>query len=277
MGIDGKRIAVIIPAWLQSASLLKQFQLNLRTFHHDAIDRIIVICNRLSLMSEDALANVLHKESPIPIVILHDKERSVAGAWNRGIELAHAAGLNLYLITATDVAFLPGMLDHLLEFGEKFKDCDLWSSSPMGETFHESVPISENLADTCDFSCFMLRYKTIERHGWFDKEFSPAYFEDNDFLTRLVLSGSTPKMVLRAHHEHATSLTVKLDQERLLTIRQTFCINELRFKRKWGYKATDYSIIRAKCFSTPFNTGRPLHWWPEQDNYGYRASGGTFE
>ncbi len=263
-------LAVIIPVWLQSARMFSQFRENIRTFNHTAIGRICVVCNRLSLMSAGTLEQILEKESRRPVEVLDDQERSVAGAWNRGIEMAQAAGIDIFLITAMDVALQPQTLEYLLDFHIHDPECDLWSSTDMAKTSTDSQVVRNE----CDFSCFMLRGRTIVRHGWFDKEYVPAYFEDNDYLTRVVLAGGAPRQISRALHVHQRSMTTRLDGERFREVENRMAYNRSRFQRKWGPKLIDYALIREQCFQSPFNSGKPLHWWPEKEARGYSHSSG---
>ncbi len=202
--------------------------------------------------------------------MVDDKERSVAGAWNRGMELAMDAGIEQFLISAVDVGAERGMIDALLGYGERHAEASVWSSCANGEMEGSG----EEAVDRCDFSCFMMRRGTLERHGWFDREYKPAYFEDNDYVTRVVLGGQEPKQVTAARHRHEGSLTIKLDPEMAGHVRHWFGVNAARFRAKWGEQTDDYAVIREKCFKTPGNSGRALSWWAEQDHAGYLMGGG---
>jgi hypothetical protein len=266
-------IAVIVPVCLQVTPMLDRLRSNLCTFRHEAAARFVVLCNRLTLMSAPALEAMLTADLSAPVQVVHDRERSVAGAWNRGIELAAEAGLDPYLITAVDVAAGTGMIDALLHFGERRPDVPVWSSTASAKL----AGAAEESLCRCDFSCFMLRRSTIARHGWFDREYRPAYFEDNDYGTRVVLSGLEPRQVLAARHLHEGSATIKVDPEMAAHVRHWFGHNQERFRAKWGTLSDDYPTIRRKCHGTPFGRGRALTWWPEQDREGYSASAGIYD
>jgi len=266
-------IAIIVPACLQVREIFEILRENIRSFRHDAVRTIIVLCNRLSLMQPSTLESLLSLEVGLPVQVVADKERSVAGAWNYGIELALKAGLEQFLITAVDVAFTRSTVDKLLEFGRSHGETDIWS----GTETTLSDDGGQSHRDACDFSCVMLRRGTIERHGWFDKEFKPAYFEDNDYVTRLVLNGNIPKQLLDARHFHQRSLTVRLDPEMAHHVGHWFGTNEARFHAKWRSKIDDYRLIAEICFKTPFNSGKPTNWWPEQMKVGYSPSAGIHE
>jgi hypothetical protein len=267
------KIAVVIPACLQAPRIFDQFRANLRTIRHDSIRRLIVVCNRLTLMKDQALEAFLSLDVPYPVQVIHDKERSVAGAWNHGIDLAMQAGIEQFLITAVDVALLPDTIERLLTFGDTHLEVDIWSSA--GNDVLRGC--REEAVHRCDFSCFMLRKSTVERHGWFDRHYKPAYFEDNDYVTRVVLGGGEPKQIVLARHRHDRSLTIKLDKEMAHHVHHWFGQNSARFRAKWKVSTNDYARIRVACFQTPYDSGKPLSWWPEQERTGYTPTGGIHE
>lgn len=268
-----RSVAVIIPACLQVASLFDKFRDNLCTFTDTHIAEIIIVCNRLSLMSPDSLHMRLATSVRCPLRIMHDIERSVAGAWNRGIEMAMENGHKTYLVTAVDVALDERTVEGLVRFGTDNPGVDIWSSSNHGCAQIDT----RGTVDGCDFSCFVIRKSTIDRFGWFDKEYKPAYFEDNDYITRVVVGGGSAKMLLGTKHVHEGSLTIKTDPEMAHHVAHWFHSNEARFLAKWGQKSDDFDMIRTACFKSPFNSGRPVSWWPEQDRAGYSTSGGMHE
>ncbi len=266
-------LSLIVPVCLQVPAVLQELRRNLKTWQGGGLREILILCNRLTLMPREALQQILCAESPLPVRVIHDKERSVAGAWNHGIRLAVLGGADHFLITAVDVAFRTNTASVLSAFGERYPEIDLWSSTANNELenlFEESV-------DRCDFSCFMLRFNTIEKYGWFDREYKPAYFEDNDYVTRVVLGGGHPKQVRLARHVHTGSLTVRNDPEMAHHVNHWFGINSARFHTKWGVKTDDYKTIASVCNRTPNNSGRPLSWWQEQDRLGYEPDGGIHE
>lgn len=268
-----KQVSIIISACIQIPALFDRFRENLRSFQHDRVGRIIVLCNRLSLMSAASLEAFLSTDVKCPVQVIHDKERSVAGAWNRGVEIAREARFDTHLITAVDVSFTQSTMTQLTHFEERHPEADIWSSWASQEI---AAPGIES-TDGCDFSCFMIRNRTIDTYGWFDKEYKPAYFEDNDYVTRVVIGGGAPKCAVAARHNHQGSLTIKVDPEMAHHVRHWFGINHGRFCAKWKTKTDNYSAIPNVCHKTPFNSNKPITWWPEQDRPGYSPAGGIHE
>src|ERR1700722_10504508 len=109
---------------------------------------------------------------------------------------------------------------------------------------------------------------TIERHGWFDSGYKPAYAEDNDYYTRVVLGGEECRVVHAARFFHHGSMTIRLDPEAAHHVRHWFETNLRRYRDKWGAASMprDRDEVLRTCFRHPYNdASKPLWWWPDQD------------
>lgn len=95
-----------------------------------------------------------------------------------------------------------------------------------------------------DWSIFIICRKTFDRIGEFDEGFYPAYFEDNDYLYRLKLSGiSEFKIPFLLPIIHRKSSTMEKD----ITIHEQFHKCKERYIQKWGGEPNQ------EKFKTPFN------------------------
>jgi GT2 family glycosyltransferase len=112
------------------------------------------------------------------------------------------------------------------------------------------------------FNFFCLHKRFIEKVGWFDENFYPAYFEDNDFVYRCNLAEmppghTTPEMTAKA--EHKGSQTIKSDPQYAQGNNNTFgSWNATHYRMKWGGRPG------AETFRTPY--GKPendIRWWPD--------------
>ena len=97
----------------------------------------------------------------------------------------------------------------------------------------------------------------IERVGRFDENFHPGYWEDCDYSRRLALAYALdPPFWTKAECEvtlesfaHAIQLAgVVIDPEPLAAF----------YTAKWG------GMPSFETFTTPFDSGKPLSWWPER-------------
>lgn len=101
------------------------------------------------------------------------------------------------------------------------------------------------------FNCFALSRNCYNVVGEFDANFFPAYFEDNDYHTRVRLSGikhgdiGNPDLF-----EHYGSAVIRKNEEYNKMNGQTFSMNQQYFVKKWGGDVSDSNITSYK---TPFN------------------------
>lgn len=66
----------------------------------------------------------------------------------------------------------------------------------------------------CDFSCVMFKNNLINSIGYLDENFTPAYFEDDDYCVRSVLAGYKNYISNQSYIYHKTSSTGKKLKER---------------------------------------------------------------
>lgn len=257
------KLAIIIPVVLQNEALRTMTQeavAHLKN-RHQAI--LYVVCNRLHICVPEILRADLQSRFQGQVVVVHEPgvERSVAGAWNKGCELALADGANYLAVVANDTRLREDCLDKLIEFGEK-ADIDLWS----GISFNNRDRIDPNeTTDGADFSCFMIRSTTLQKHGFFDPNYRPAYFEDNDYYGRVVLGGGKCRVVHGAQFFHHGSMTVRQDPEMAHHVSYWFEKNRAYFRRKWGvaHPENSYQGVLRNYYRHPFNdTNKPLGWFP---------------
>ena len=80
----------------------------------------------------------------------------------------------------------------------------------------------------------MIRPETLRRHGFFDPNYRPACFEDNDYYGRVVLGGGECTIVHSAQFFHHGSMTIREDAEMAHHVGYWFEKNRAYFSRKWG-------------------------------------------
>jgi GT2 family glycosyltransferase len=222
-----------------------------------------VVCNRLHICVPETLRELLQREFRGGVEILHEPgvERSVAGAWNKGCEVALQNGTDLIAIVANDTRLQPDCLDMMVDFGSR-NDADLWS----GLSFNNRNEVdARQVTDGGDFTCFMVRPQTLAKHGWFDPNYRPAYFEDNDYYGRVILGGGACRVVHAAQFFHHGSMTVRQDAEMAHHVQYWFGRNREYFARKWGVAQPQNTSdgVLAHYYRRPFNDStKPLSWFP---------------
>lgn len=167
-------------------------------------------------------------EAVRPFVINNwDTNHGVAKAWNVGIRDAIEQEADVAIICNDDVIFHPGTIARLVEAS---LDMDLVSvvASDTGQT-----GILE--ADFPDFCCFAIDPASfVDKFGWFDEHFYPAYFEDNDMAYRIKLAGGRQGLCLDAQVHHEGSATQYMDRENPVVDSPAFEKNRDYYIGKWG-------------------------------------------
>jgi GT2 family glycosyltransferase len=259
------RIAIISPVVLQNEPMLtltKEAVTHFTTRHQAAL---YLVCNRLSVRVPEALESELGKLFQGQVNVVHEAgvERSVAGAWNKGCQLALRAGADYIAIIANDTRLQQDCLDNLVEYGQGC-EADLWS----GISLNDRGDLNPHqVTDGADFTCFMVRPETLAKHGWFDPNYRPAYFEDNDYYGRVVLGGGKCRVVHRARFFHHGSMTVRQDPEMAHHVQYWFEKNRDYFSKKWGVAGPQNSSegVLSHYYHHPFNdSSKPLSWFPEE-------------
>lgn len=151
----------------------------------------------------------------------------VAAAWNRIMQYAFDQGDRGVIISNDDAAFGP-------------------------ETFADVVNALETapLVLAGSFVLFGITRECVDKVGWFDERFWPAYHEDIDYMRRVKLAGLTEARVAAPPH-HEVSATLKgLSRHSVQFIHDGAERNRLYYEQKWGGPAG------AETFTTPFG-GQP--------------------
>jgi len=182
---------------------------------------------------------------------LHQSPRNlgVAASWNLILREGYAAGFDPVFITANDFHVDPGMLMAFVQTVRSF-------------------PAELFLGD--GFNLFSVPRATAEKVGYFDENFYPAYFEDNDYVYRCRLAGARilnfgtnprqedgreiPGLVFT----HVGSQTIRSDAEYGKRNEWTFPIwNRTHYELKWGGGPD------KEKFKTPYNKAEhDWRWWP---------------
>jgi hypothetical protein len=147
-----------------------------------------------------------------------------------------------WLITGSDIAFLPGSLALLDETYEKNQDAGM----VMGD----------------GYNVFLMTQLALDQVGSLDENFYPAYFEDCDHWRRAVLSGVKLVSVVGFKHihgeigdPHGGSSTVRSDPELSRKNGITTRNNYEYYVKKWGGGPD------SEIFKTPYTKEVPVSFW----------------
>jgi GT2 family glycosyltransferase len=148
----------------------------------------------------------------------------VAASWNHIIKIRPKAPW--WAIASFDIEFGPGDLQRLTDHMETVG----------------------GLAMLGGFEAFGIDHDTVRRVGWFDENYVPAYFEDNDYDYRCRLAGVS-LVSLPSGMRHQISSTIRGSDSYQRQNAVTFPLNHRYFIEKWG--GPPYQ----ERFTTPFDKG----------------------
>ena len=164
-----------------------------------------------------------------------------AASWNYGILHAkHAWKSEIFVILNNDIVLRKDTIDNMIE--ELMKpDCALITATDVCGKISEPCTIhtvkvsnKHELTEDPHFSCFALKKSTIEAIGYFDPNFYPAYFEDNDYHHRLKISNLKAFRTNQALFYHYGSRTMKQDDDIKQLVNNGYAINREYYIDKWG-------------------------------------------
>ncbi|HXO21402.1 MAG TPA: glycosyltransferase [Thermoanaerobaculia bacterium] len=173
-----------------------------------------------------------------------DQERNlgVAGSWNLILKTGVERGHEVVFLGSNDTFLYPGSLASVLE-REKGPDEMVWH-------IHA-------------WNFFALHARAVERVGWFDENFYPAYKEDQDYTYRCDRLAGVRRV--QAHHtpgvgaDHLESQTIRSDALYAARNFHTHSLWNTRYYwQKWG------GDFGAERFLHPFDQQeRDWRWWPD--------------
>ncbi len=217
----------------------------------------IPVLNRIDLLAE--AIRTLHVPAPVIVVnnnprlrnevdalgveALHQSRNiGYSGSWNLLAKTAFERGFRYLLITANDVRHSPGVIESAIRFADSAQEHVLWKLSHLN-------------------SCLINR-RSAEQVGEMDENLYPAYFEDDDWLYRVKVSGNTAVDVpLTGPIEHLGSQTTKSDERYMRASQETFVWNREYYRKKWG------GWPGLERHTSPWNDRRLDHrFWRPTDN-----------
>jgi hypothetical protein len=159
-----------------------------------------------------------------------------SASWNLILMQAIARGCEFCYVGSNDTISEPGELAKLVQVPR---------------------PPEEGMWMGCGFNFFCLRVAVIPIVGWFDENFYPGYFEDNDWVYRCSLASvgiGQPAIRMR----HLGSQTVASDAICAQGNSRTFSANGAYYYAKWG------GGPGGEKFKHPHNReDKNLKWWPD--------------
>lgn len=206
--------------------------------------RIFIIDNN----SNDGTADKATQDFPNDVFVhRNDSNTGCAAGWNKGLDLASTMGFTHYLILNSDILISPIAMQNMydrLEQGDKLLVAGLDIS---GECAIPEATLDAT-AGVCrkdyseaphpHFSCFMISIDTLNKVGWFNEVFYPAYFEDNDYHHRIkIIGGNEGAITITTapfYHFGSKTQNEGLGIGNPVVRGDVFKQNEARFIQLWG-------------------------------------------
>jgi hypothetical protein len=258
------RLGVVIPACVQ-VDYLRTMTLSCIEKIETKVDtELFVAINRIKDNDKIKFRDEVKKSSKVKVAAIAYGDRSVCSSWNWGITRCQENEIDYVLLLNNDVVLFNDTIDKLVEYGDNNPDVAIWSGISIN---HVSKPEPGFVDDGTDFSCVMLRSSTIDKHGWFDENFKPAYHDDSDYAARLYLGGAKLSAIHDIKFIHGdiggVSKTIKHDAEMNHHSSWWWPLHERYFKLKWGSPVLcGRQPILENYYKHPFNNNnKPLSWW----------------
>jgi len=184
--------------------------------------------------------NYLLKESNLDLtkieVLNLNSNLGCARSWNHFLNNYNDG---ICIIANDDIQFESDAIEHLVNCYNEYKD------NP-GVGIITLTGINAN----SHYCCFIVTQAAIEKVGYFDEEFYPAYYEDCDYDQRLRVAGLKTIFAEQGVYNHVGSATYKAyTPEQLEAHHITFVKNRDYYEAKWGGE------LYKETFITPFNKG----------------------
>lgn len=193
-----------------------------------------------------------HVDVPVFPAVIPNWENNigVAPAWNKGLQMCIDNSVDVAVIANDDAYPLPMTMTKLFNslWHDGYDAVSSWQNGTPGlapEMDHANLDFSFLAVKPVDF---------VHKFGWFDENFKPAYFEDNDMHRRLKLQGAKTAVRRDCVHMHDGSVTQFWDGSRVVSHEQ-FRQNELYYAKKWGGRPGSERYVR------PFNRDVEVSNW----------------
>lgn len=178
-------------------------------------------------------------------VITNDHNKGVAASWNQGTKWGMDNGFTHFIIANNDILLSPFAVQKLYERFKKggvvLVSCvDVIGELPVPQAVLDPENAVNKKEDSeaphPNFSCFMISTETVDKIGWFDEVFEPAYFEDNDYHYRCKLGAGEHGAIATTTSVfiHYGSRTQNQALGTPIVPGDKFQKNHGRFLQKWG-------------------------------------------
>ena len=177
-------------------------------------------------------------------VFIHIGEnRGLARSWNEAIKYSIDDGCDISILLNDDLLFVDDGFEKFCKFIEHTPSFDLAMLYGL-ETGESSYAGAMHYQG---FACVALSQKCIDKVGYLDEFFAPAYFEDMDYLHRAKLLNAQIIVSSECLVHHERSSTGRSDPQLLEHLNVRYAVNAAYYRQKWGGDPD------SETFPHPFN------------------------
>lgn len=185
-------------------------------------------------------------------------KKSISEAWNVQSNIAFKDDCDYVLIINDDSWLFPNTLDKLVDH---MFETEVLLVSGTNSHVDEYEPQVTGIGAHAglDFSCFLIRERTLRVVGYFDQNFYPAYLEDNDYHYRIKLAGYDAYGLADAlfyHKDDGSNTINRLDPSERERFDKNFKACRYYFINKWGGLPDTEGL-----YTTPYNEGGSIKTW----------------
>lgn len=189
-----------------------------------------------------------------------EKNEAISKVWNVQAIKAFQDGCDYCLIINDDSWLYPYTLDMLVDYVKETNLLLLSGTNSHEEAVRERTDTGNPAG--LDFSCFLISPETFRKIGYFDENFYPAYFEDNDYHYRIKLLGLEAYGLADAlfyHKENGSGTIHRMSLEQKEEQSKNFERCREYFIQKWGGIPDSEGL-----FTTPYNEGGSVREWKRE-------------
>lgn len=239
-----KGIGILIVVYEETATHSKLIKDSIESFRSKDTIELLSIINKCS---PDLLDFVCERGE-----VKLNRKNSLASAWNLGLQHLFSLGYKKVLVPNLDILYRNNSIDNLYSASLRYPDAGIWSMTACNTvadfiTKQEVDSATPIINHDQSFSSFLISEELYNKVGEFDEGFTPAYYEDVDYLRRCHIEGYTPQRILSSIFYHITQGTVKYGSNTKTSYNQSLMMNRDFYISKWG------GDIGAEKYTIPFN------------------------
>ncbi|MDZ7721683.1 MAG: hypothetical protein U5R06_02360 [candidate division KSB1 bacterium] len=260
------KIAIITPVILNTPELVNMTLNFTKSIHsRDHFIKLFLIHNDSGPLPRAAEFKQIMQSKSMDIKVIHNgTNRGVPYAYNEGLYRAQCKGFQTFILGNNDVLLAQQTIDQLYASFRKNDYLMLSAVDRRPELSPDQLQtISRFPADlqssargfkpASDYAFILFSKTTLNLIGYFDEQFSPAYFDDDDYSARLWIAGHDSAAFTGAPMIHLSGITNTSKPGRICTHKK-FRLNRTKFVNKWGCE--------------PFKSCKPAvqHYYPHPCN-----------